>query len=35
MRPNPALHPTAKRQRRLVPVALHATAAGEGRRSAS
>ena len=28
--PNPALHPTAKRLRRSVPVALRAPAAGEG-----
>ena len=33
--PNPTLHPTAKRRRRLVPVALRAPAAGEGRRYAA
>ena len=32
---NPALHPTAKRLRRSVPVALRAPEAGEGRRWAS
>jgi len=31
-KPNHALHPTAKRRCRLVPVALRAPAAGEGRR---
>jgi len=30
--PNPAFHPTAKRRCRLVPVALRAPAAGEGKR---
>lgn len=34
-KPNHALHPTAKRRCRLVPVALRAPAAGEGKRWAS
>src|SRR5436309_13861953 len=32
MTPNPALHPTAKRLRHLVPFSLRSSAAGEGKR---
>lgn len=32
VKPNQALHPTVKQLRRLIPVALRAPAAGEGRR---
>jgi hypothetical protein len=35
MTPNPALHPTAKRLRHLVPFSLRSSAAGEGKRYAN